>query len=74
MTCTDDLGQTVAKELVTSPEAFQFMLSSFQKLDPSVKGMTSTEDSVRDQLAVIDGLDENKSGLFLSQHGNQDWF
>ena len=59
---------------MTDPAALQWMLSSFQKLDPNVKGMISTEESVRDQLAVIDSLDENKSGLFLSQHGNQDWF
>ncbi len=50
------------------------MLSAFQKLDPNVTGMISTEHSVRDQLAVIDGLDESMSGKFVSHHGNEDWF
>lgn len=64
----------VAKELVNSPETFQFLLSTFQKIKPSVTGMISTEESVQKQLNVIDGLDESKSGLFLSQNGNDDWF
>ena len=55
-------------------EVFQFMLSAFQKLDPNVKGMISTEKSVHDQLKVIASLDESKSGAFLSQHGNREWF
>lgn len=50
------------------------MLSSFQKLKPSVTGMISAEESVRDQLVVIDSLDANKSGMFVSHHGNDDWF
>jgi hypothetical protein len=64
----------IAKGIASSPEAFQFLLSSFQKLKPSVTGMISTDESVRDQLAVIDSLDDSKSGMFLSQHGNDDWF
>lgn len=51
------------------------MLSSFQKMDPSVKGMISTEESVRAQLSVIDSLDEKLSGAFVSHRGNdRDWF
>ena len=51
------------------------MLTSFQKWKPSITGMISTEKSVHDQLQVIESLDAEKSGLFLSQHGNDhDWF
>lgn len=50
------------------------MLGAFQKYKPSVTGTISTVESVRDQLAVIDGLDASKSGLFVSHHGNDDWF
>lgn len=63
-----------AKAVDNFDETFQFMLSSFQKMKPSVTGMISTEESVRDQLAVIDDLDASQSGLFLSHHGNDDWF
>lgn len=68
------IWQIKAKGVANSPEAFQFMLSSFQKLKPSVTGMISAEESVRDQLVVIDSLDANKSGMFVSHHGNDDWF
>ncbi|KAL7816023.1 NAD(P)-binding protein [Trichoderma aethiopicum] len=64
-----------ARDISNSPEAFQWMLSSFQKMDPSVKGMISTEESVRAQLSVIDSLDEKLSGAFVSHRGNgRDWF
>ncbi|KAL6690631.1 hypothetical protein J3F84DRAFT_353063 [Trichoderma pleuroticola] len=64
-----------ARDLSNSPEAFQWMLSSFQKVDPKVKGMISTEESVGAQLAIIASLDEKLSGAFVSHHGNdKDWF
>ncbi|EGR49920.1 uncharacterized protein TRIREDRAFT_105888 [Trichoderma reesei QM6a] len=64
-----------SRELSNSPEVFQWMLSSFQKLDPTVKGMISTEESVSAQLSVIDSLDEKLSGAFVSHRGNdRDWF
>lgn len=51
------------------------MLSSFQKMDPRVKGMISTEESVQAQLSVIASLDEKLSGSFVSHRGNdKDWF
>ncbi|PNP57284.1 hypothetical protein THARTR1_02730 [Trichoderma harzianum] len=64
-----------ARDLSNSPEAFQWMLSSFQKMDPSVKGMISTKESVEAQLAVIASLDEKLSGAFVSHRGNdKGWF
>ncbi|PTB70210.1 NAD(P)-binding protein [Trichoderma citrinoviride] len=64
-----------SRELLQSPEVFQWMLSSFQKMDPRVKGMISTEESVSAQLSVIDSLDEKLSGAFVSHRGNdRDWF
>ena len=35
--------------------------------------MMPIEESVRDQLAVIDSLNASKSGTFVSHHGNDDW-
>ena len=43
-------------------------------MDPTVTGPISPEVSIRDQLQVIDALDEDLSGKFVSQHGNEDWF
>ncbi|KAH0497541.1 hypothetical protein TgHK011_004839 [Trichoderma gracile] len=64
-----------ARDISSSPEAFQWLLSSFQKMDPRVKGMISTEESVSAQLSVIDSLDEKLSGAFVSHRGNdRDWF
>ncbi|KAL7956405.1 hypothetical protein V8C34DRAFT_315731 [Trichoderma compactum] len=64
-----------AREISNSPEAFQWMLSSFQKMDPRVKGMISTEESVQAQLSVIASLGEKLSGAFVSHRGNdKDWF
>ncbi|TFA99043.1 hypothetical protein CCMA1212_009089 [Trichoderma ghanense] len=64
-----------AREISNSPEAFQWMLSSFQKMDPRVKGMISMEESVSAQLSVIDSLGEKLSGAFVSHRGNdRDWF
>ena len=57
-----------------SEEAYNFILNAFRKMDPSIEGMIPTEDSVKDQLLVIDGLSAKQSGMFLSQHGNRDWF
>lgn len=51
------------------------MLSSFQKMDPKLQGMISTEESVRAQLDVISSLDAKLSGAFVSHRGNdRDWF
>ena len=54
--------------------SYDYLLSCFQKADPSVKGMIKTEDSVRMQLEVIDRLDMNMSGKFVSHHGDRNWF
>jgi hypothetical protein len=53
---------------------FAYMLSSFQKVDPTMKDMISVERSVELQLAVIDALTLENSGRFISQHGNRNWF
>jgi hypothetical protein len=50
------------------------ILSAFQKLNPDVKGMTSVEESVADQLAVIDQITLKDSGKLLSHHGDRNWF
>ncbi|KAI9707928.1 MAG: hypothetical protein M1820_004347 [Bogoriella megaspora] len=69
------VGTDGAKKVTETPELFEYLLSSFQKYDPSVKGMITTPDSVREQLAVIDSLDASNSGKFLSHHGGlDDWF
>ncbi|KAK3714721.1 hypothetical protein LTR37_007701 [Vermiconidia calcicola] len=57
-----------------TPEAFDWLLSAFQKIQPDVTGPTTAEKSVRLQLGVIDELDAGKSGMVLSQNGNDTWF
>ncbi|CAM1508652.1 Fc.00g055000.m01.CDS01 [Cosmosporella sp. VM-42] len=64
-----------AKEASDTPEAFEYLLTSFQKMDPSVTGMISTSESVKAQLSVIGDLDASKSGSFVSHRGdNVHWF
>jgi NAD(P)-dependent dehydrogenase (short-subunit alcohol dehydrogenase family) len=53
---------------------FAYMLSSFQKVDPTIKDMISVVRSIELQLAVIDGLTLENSGRFISQHGTKNWF
>lgn len=50
----------------------EVMLKQFQAVDPEVKGQIQPEESVRKCLQVIDRLDENSSGLLLSQNGDQE--
>jgi hypothetical protein len=50
------------------------MLGLFQRIEPSLKGQIEPEDRVRMQLEIIDKLDKNMSGKFVSHHGDQNWF
>ncbi|KAM0424555.1 hypothetical protein ACHAPT_010271 [Fusarium lateritium] len=68
------VATAAAAEVVKDPGTFQFMVQAFQKLDPNVTSMISTEESVQKQLSIIEDLDQTKSGSFLSHHGNRDWF
>lgn len=52
----------------------QVMRTTLQKLDPKAR-MISTSESVKAQLGVINSLDANMSGSFVSHRGNtEDWF
>lgn len=56
-------------------QANQFMLEQFRAEDPSLQGQIRPEESVRKSLEVIEGLDSEKSGSFMSHNGNRvDWF
>ena len=58
-----------------APEVFDSIIQSFQKVDPSVKGPISVEESVKAQLEVISKLDAETSGRFLSHRGEgKGWF
>lgn len=61
---------SAAKGIMSIPEVFDYFLSSFRKVSPEVNGMNTPEESVKAQLAVIADMDADKSGAFLSQHGN----
>lgn len=51
------------------------MLAAFHKIDNSVEGPISVEESVTLQLKVIQGLTEANSGKSLTHRGNSDgWF
>ncbi|KAI2745596.1 hypothetical protein DTO013E5_1708 [Penicillium roqueforti] len=56
-------------------QALAGMLSQFQAVEPGLTGQIQPEESVRKGLQVIEKLDGESSGLFLSQNGNQtNWF
>lgn len=51
------------------------MLDMFHKVDPTVEGPISIEDSVSLQLKAIQSLNDTNSGKFLTHHGDDDtWF
>lgn len=55
-------------------DAKEKMLREFQKAEPNLKGEIAKEDSVRDQIDVIQNkLDMSLSGAFVSHHGNSEW-
>lgn len=41
------------------------MLAQFQKMEPELKGQISVEESVAEQLRVIEALDVAKSGTVI---------
>ncbi|KAK3312141.1 putative short-chain dehydrogenases/reductase [Apodospora peruviana] len=51
----------------------EYLLNSFRKIWPDLKGQIVPEESVRMVLEVVDGLSEEQSGLMISHHGNEDW-
>ncbi|KAL2871681.1 SDR family oxidoreductase [Aspergillus lucknowensis] len=54
-------------------EGLNKMLKEFQKVEPELKEQIQPEESVRKCLQVIDQLDAERSGLFLSHNGNTNW-
>ena len=68
----DDLS--TAKVFTEDKNVFNFILETFRKADPNLKGPISVEESVTGQIEVIEGLSAEQSGRFLSHHGNRDWF
>lgn len=51
------------------------MLDAFHKVDPSVEGPISVEESVIAQLLVIQNLTEADSGKVFTHRGtSNDWF
>ncbi|KAK5452324.1 hypothetical protein LTS15_007390 [Exophiala xenobiotica] len=62
---------TDAAQAVTGdPEIRKFVLSAFHKLDPSVTGPISVDESVTNMLQQIRSLTEANSGKFLSLRGD----
>ncbi|KAJ5756603.1 short-chain dehydrogenase [Penicillium manginii] len=56
-------------------QANQSMLEQFRAQDPSLQGQIQPEESVRKSLKVIEDLDSEKSGSFVSQNGDRvNWF
>ena len=51
----------------------QYLLQSFQKAYPDLKGMITPEESVKQVLEVIENLSTEQTGLMISHHGNQEW-
>ncbi|EXJ77313.1 hypothetical protein A1O3_09539 [Capronia epimyces CBS 606.96] len=63
-----------AKAVTGDPEIRKFMLSVFRKIDPTVDGPISVDESVTDQLQVVQNLTEADSGKFVTHRGNNNWF
>ena len=64
-----------AREVTGEPAVRKFMLDAFHKLDQSVTGPISVDESVTDMLQVMQNLTEANSGKFVTHHGNHDeWF
>ena len=51
----------------------QYLLQSFQKAYPDLKGMITPKESVKQVLEVIENLNTEQTGLMISHHGNQEW-
>jgi hypothetical protein len=51
----------------------QYLLASFQKIWPALKGQLKPEESVEMVLEVIETLTAEQSGFMISHHGNEDW-
>ncbi len=59
------------------PEMLPFvetLMAQFKRAEPNLQGPITKEDSVRMQLEIIEKLDEQLSGQFVSHHGNKYWF
>lgn len=52
-------------------QGIEVMLKQFQAVDPELKGQIQPEESVRKSLQVIERLNAETSGLFLSHHGDK---
>ena len=57
-----------------APEVYQYMLSSFQKIDPTVAGMMEADEAVAEMIKTIHRLDLRMSGKVLSHYGDEKWF
>jgi hypothetical protein len=51
-----------------------YLLKSFQKVLPDIKGRITPEESIRQVLDVIENLTTEQTGFMISHHGNEEWF
>jgi hypothetical protein len=64
-----------AREVTGEPEVRKFMLNAFHKIDPKVEGPIPVDESVTEQIRVIQNLTEENSGKFVGHRGNAaEWF
>ncbi|KAI9148397.1 Short chain dehydrogenase virK [Paramyrothecium foliicola] len=61
------------RDMAPTQEVLDMALKVFQKVNPNLTGLLTTEESVQKQLAVINGLTAEQSGLSLSHHGDNNW-
>ncbi|KAI9037696.1 uncharacterized protein KD926_000112 [Aspergillus affinis] len=64
---------TSARDMAPTEEYLQLALQAFQKLNPNITRLLTTEESVQQQLEVINKLTAEQSGLALSHHGDENW-
>lgn len=64
-----------AEQVTGDPEVRKWILRAFHKIDASVTGPVSVDESVTSQVKVIKGLTAGDSGRFVGRFGDStNWF
>lgn len=63
-----------AEQVTGDPDVRKWILGAFHKLDPSVTGPIPVNESVTEQIKVINSLTQENSGKFVGHRGNVEWF
>ncbi|KAK5109753.1 hypothetical protein LTR62_006593 [Meristemomyces frigidus] len=65
--------ETPATSTLTDPAIMAYLMETFGRVQPNLRGMIPAEESISAMLKVIGKLDMETSGAFLSHHGDKQW-